>query len=61
MQVPEIVQFGGLDYVNDAGKHVNITTWRDFVRYRLAGYWDANNAVNVMSGWFCRTRGQIID
>jgi hypothetical protein len=57
--VPEIVQFGGLEYVNDAGKEVNITTWRDFVRYRRAGYYDANNAVNVMSGWFWRRRGQI--
>jgi hypothetical protein len=57
--VPEIVQFGGLKYVNDAGKEVIITTWRDFVRYRQAGYRDADNSVNVMSGWFWRTRGQI--
>lgn len=57
--VPEIVEFGGLKYVNDAGKAVNITTWRDFVRYRQAGYYDADNSVNVMSGWFWRTRGQI--
>ncbi|HUB86262.1 MAG TPA: PH domain-containing protein [Verrucomicrobiae bacterium] len=59
LPVPEIVQFGGLKYVNDAGKSVNITTWRDFVRYRQAGYRDADNSVNVMSGWFWRTRGQI--
>jgi hypothetical protein len=57
--VPEIVQFGGLKYVNDAGKEVSITTWRDFVRYRQAGYRDADNSVNVMSGWFWRSRGQI--
>jgi hypothetical protein len=57
--VPEIVQFGGLKYVNDAGKEVIITTWRDFVRYRQAGYQDADNSVNVMSGWFWRTRGHI--
>ena len=57
--VPEIVQFGGLKYVNDAGKEVIITTWRDFVRYRQGGYRDANNSVNVMSGWFWRTRGYI--
>jgi hypothetical protein len=57
--VPEIVQFGGLKYVNDAGKEVIITTWRDFVRYRQAGYRDADNSVNVMSGWFWRTRGHI--
>jgi hypothetical protein len=57
--VPEIVQFGGLKYVNDAGKEVNITTWRDFVRYRQAGYYWADNSVNVMSGWFWRTRGHI--
>lgn len=57
--VPEIVQFGGLKYVNDAGKEVIITNWRDFVRYRQAGYRDADNSVNVMSGWFWRTRGQI--
>lgn len=57
--VPEIVEFGGLKYVNDAGKEVSITTWRDFVHYRHAGYWDADNSVNVMSGWFWRTCGQI--
>jgi len=57
--VPEIVEFGGLKYVNDAGKEVIITTWRDFVRYRQAGYRDADNSVNVMSGWFWRTRGHI--
>lgn len=57
--VPEIVEFGGLKYVNDAGKAVNITTWRDFVRYRKAGYYWADNSVNVMSGWFWRTRGHI--
>jgi hypothetical protein len=57
--VPEIVQFGGLKYVNDAGKEVIITTWCDFVRYRQAGYRDADNSVNVMSGWFLRTRGHI--
>jgi hypothetical protein len=57
--VPEIVQFGGLKYVNDAGKEVIITTWRDFVRYRQAGYRDADNSVNVMSGWFWGTRGHI--
>jgi hypothetical protein len=59
LPVPEIVQFGGLKYVNDAGKEVIITTWRDFVRYRQAGYRDADNSVNVMSGWFWRSRGQI--
>jgi hypothetical protein len=57
--VPEIVEFGGLKYVNDAGKEVIITTWRDFVRYRQAGYRDADNSVNVMSGWFWQTRGHI--
>ena len=57
--VPEIVEFGGLKYVNDTGKEVIITTWRDFVRYRQAGYLDADNSVNVMSGWFWRTRGHI--
>jgi len=57
--VPEIVQFGGLKYVNDAGKEVIITTWRDFVRYRQAGYRDADNSVNVMSGWLWRSRGHI--
>ena len=57
--VPEIVEFGGLKYVNDAGKEVIITTWRDFVRYRQAGYRDADNSVNVMSGWFWRSRGHI--
>ena len=57
--VPEIVQFGGLKYVNDAGKEVIITSWRDFVLYRQAGYRDADNSVNVMSGWFWRTRGHI--
>jgi hypothetical protein len=57
--VPEIVEFGGLKYVNDAGKEVIITTWRDFVHYRQAGYRDADNSVNVMSGWFWRMRGHI--
>jgi hypothetical protein len=57
--VPEIVQFGGLKYVNGMGEETNITTWRDFVRYRQAGYYDADNSANVMSGWFWRARGQI--
>jgi hypothetical protein len=57
--VPEIVEFGGLKYVNDAGKEIILTTWRDFVRYRQAGYRDADNSVNVMSGWFWQTRGHI--
>ena len=57
--VPEIVEFGGLKYVNDAGKEVILTTWRDFVRYRQAGYRDADNSVNVMSGWLWGTRGHI--
>jgi hypothetical protein len=57
--VPEIVEFGDLKYVNDAGKEVILTTWRDFVRYRQAGYRDADNSVNVMSGWFWQTRGHI--
>lgn len=57
--VPEIVGFGGLKYVNDADKEVVITTWRYFVRDRQAGYRDADNSANVMSGWFWRTRGHI--
>jgi hypothetical protein len=57
--VPEIVEFGGLKYVNDAGKSVSISTWREFVRYRKAGFYDADNSMNVMSGWFWQTRGQI--
>jgi hypothetical protein len=59
LPVQEIVQFGGLKYVNDAGEEVIITTWRDFVRCRRAGYWDVDNSVNVMSGWLWRTRGHI--
>ena len=57
--VPEIVEFGGLDFINHADQEVKVTTWREFVRRHKEGYWEKTNADSVMSSWFWATCGHI--
>lgn len=57
--VPEIVQFGGITFVNNSGQDVAVTTWREYTRCLQQKIPEKTNADIAMSGWFWDTRGHI--
>ena len=57
--VPEVVQFGGITFVNGDGQDTAVTTWREFTSCQSQNFPEKTNADIAMAGWFWKTRGHI--